>query len=148
MCPLERGVIAVGRKSGVLCADIIGLPPFRSGVDVRESTLSRELPFCAFTAENDAGAGVCAWGVEEGWALTAVNPPELTAVKPDDATGRVGSAGAAGVASPWSVALRATDALTAGESEELATGVPWADFFKGDGAGEGVNGPPCSNSSI
>lgn len=80
--------------------------------------------------------------------FTAVNPPALTGVKPEDTEDRDSSAGGVGAASPCSVAFKAKDALTAGESAAWAMGVPCVDLFMGECAGEGVKGPPCSNSSI
>jgi hypothetical protein len=134
ICPLDRGVkpCAVGRRSGVLLADSIGLPPFRRGVAVRESTWSRWKPLGVFTAENEPEAAGCAGGACGVWALTAVKPPEFTGVKPDDTAGRSTSGGGVGATSPCRVAFRATDALTAGESEAFASGVPCADFFIGE----------------
>jgi len=76
-------------------------------------------------------------------AFTAVKPPLLTAVKPDERTGRDGS-GVGVRFSCCSVAFNAAEARMAGES------LPWSDGFTcfiGDGAGEGVNGPPFSYSS-
>jgi hypothetical protein len=43
--------------------------------------------------------------------------------------------------------LRASEARTAGDSPRKLDGVCWCDFFNGDGAGDGVRGPPYSNSS-
>lgn len=64
--------------------------------------------------------------------LTAVKPPELTGVKPDEKAGLGNSEGGVGAASLCSVAFKATEALTAGESATLARGVPCADFFIGE----------------
>ena len=97
-------------------------------------------------AENEFVAGV-AEGAGAGVALTGVNPPELTAVKPDEMAGR-GSSGGVGTASPCRDAFNAVDALIAGESAAFAVGVPCAAFFIGECAGDGVKGPPCSCSSI
>jgi hypothetical protein len=70
--------------------------------------------------------------------LTAVNPPALTGVKPDEVGGRGDSLGTGGADSRWILAFRAAEALMAGESVPLFAGVAWADFFIGEGPGEGV----------
>ena len=110
------------------------------------------------TAENDAGVGVdiaggggcdCGCGCG-GCTFTAVKPPVLTAVKPEDMADRGSSGGGVGAVTVSACidAFSAADALMAGESMPLAVGVPWTDFFMGDGAGDGVKGPPFSNSII
>ena len=68
-------------------------------------------------AEFDMGAGGA------GCALTAVNPPALTGVKPEDAIGLAGSGVGVGTFSPCSVAFNAADALMAGDSAAFV-GVP------------------------
>ena len=70
--------------------------------------------------------------------MTAVKPPEFTGVKPACIAGRDSSDGGVGTESPCSVAFRAAEALMAGESVALATGVPCSDFFMGEWAGDGV----------
>lgn len=118
----------------------------RNGVDVRESINSLCSPFGVFTAGNEFVAGV-AEGVGAGVPLTGVKPPELTAVKPDETAGR-GSSGGVGTASLCKDAFKAAEARAAGDSCAFAVGVPGAAFFMGECAGDGVNGPPCSCSSI
>lgn len=94
------------------------------------------------------GVEVTDGGACGGCALTAVNPPPaLTAVKPDDIAGRGNSVGGVGAASASMDAFSAADARIAGDSV-VPAGVPWADFLMGEAAGEGVNGPPFSYSSI
>lgn len=80
-----------------------------------------------------------------GAELTAVKPPELTAVKPD--TDRRGAccSGAFGRVGPsCNVAFRAKDAFTAGDALAAFSGLKVA--FAGVGTGEGVYGPPFSRS--
>jgi len=147
-CPLDSGVrpSAVGLKSGVLLAESMGLSPLRRGVDVRESAKSLCSPLGVFTAEKELLAGV-AEGMGAEFPLTGVKLPALTAVNPEEITGR-GSSGGVGTASSCSDAFNAAEARIAGEPRLFAGGVPWADFFSGECAGDGVNGPPCSTSSI
>jgi hypothetical protein len=63
--PFDNGVkpMPIGRRSGVLSADNMGLPPFRIGVDVRDSRASRCKPFGALTAAKEPGV---AGGAEGG----------------------------------------------------------------------------------
>ena len=138
---------AAGRKSGVLSVESMGLAAFRKGVDVRDSSTSRCMLFGILTAAKELGVGDWAEGF---CALTAVKPPALTGVKPDCIDDRGGSGGGVGTDSVCSVAFRAAEALMAGDSAALvlAIGVPCNDFFIGEWAGDGVKGPPCSNSSI
>lgn len=96
-----------------------------------------------------------------GAAFTGVKPPALTGVKPEVTVGAAGGAccgvatGASSIGmffmlfsySSFIEALRASEALIAGDSPRRLDGVFWYDFFKGEFAGEGVSGPPYSNSS-
>lgn len=96
----EFNPAAIGRKSGVLCAESMGLAPLRSGVEVRESALSRGKPLGTLTAANELGVEGCAEGVCDNCAFTAVKPPELTGVNPEEIAGRGNSAGGVGTESP------------------------------------------------
>lgn len=122
----------------------MGLSLVRSGVEACESIKSLGNPFGVFTAENALAAGVA--GAGAALPLTGVKPPELTAVKPPDAMAGLGSSDGVGTASPCSDAFSAAEAFIAGEPFSFAVGVPC--FFSGECAGDGVNGPPYSNSSI
>lgn len=62
-----------------------------------------------------------AWKEEAGVRLTGVNPPELTAVKPD-----AGGGGSDGSSDSLRVALRVAEARMAGESSrKRGGGVSW-----------------------
>ncbi len=86
----------------------------------------------------------------DGDGLTGVKPGALTAVKPDEITGLGASnAGVGASESPFSLTaeLSAVDARIAGDSSRRLEGVCCWVFFKGELAGDGVRGPPYSNSS-
>ena len=144
MKPLTTGaeLRADGRYSGVALAEDMGLSKGRrGGVKLLLSSRSRLL---ILTGAKVAGA-----------ALTGVNPPALTGVKPEETGCGVG-AGESNMGMFFILfsnssfiidALRASEARTAGDSARRLEGVCWCDFFMGEFAGDGVRGPPYSYSS-
>lgn len=126
--------IAVGLKSGVFFADVIGLPYCFGGVKFLLST------------------GVARLTLAKP-ELTAVNPPppppELMAVNPPEVGATSGVAVSTSCLSPLApmLACKASLACRAGESPRRLDGVATFERFTGLGAGLGVKGPPYSYSS-
>lgn len=92
MIGFEPGI--TGRKSGVFWVDGMGLT--RTGVEACESILSLFTPFVGLLGVNELDADGCTAEPGADCELTAVKPPELTAVKPDAAAGRGCSLGVDG----------------------------------------------------
>ena len=131
-----------GRYSGVFLEEDIGLSIMRrGGVKLDSGSRSRRW-LLMLIGVNVVGA-----------ALTGVKPPALTGVNPDDKTGGGVGAGASSIgiffksSDSFIDALSASEARMAGDSSRRLEGVCWCDFFIGELAGDGVNGPPYSNSS-
>jgi hypothetical protein len=128
---------------------------------------------CLFTATADASSDTRVSGVffTEGAGLftlfgsgvdlltlvnplfTALNPPELMAVKPPPGAGvdafasGIGTSPSASFFTPLKLFCKASEASRAGESAARLTGVLTLDLLIGVAAGLGVNGPPYSASN-
>lgn len=116
-------LLALPFTTGGVCTGVEGVSP-----------LERGMPFGPLT-EVKPGVGDC--------VLTAVKPPPtFTGVNPlRGGSGNVGGCGCCGLR-PSSEALSAFDACTAGFSCLISRGVPVCGLFAGEGAGDGVKGPP------